>query len=147
MLGLDQAVETYRKAVEKEKAKQLMLRDAQRRRKTYGWIGTEDTITDNVVVTAAATNAAGIVESGVKAARESNADATWFRSWAERDLPEVLVQGQYRALKLFNEEEEKKQKTWSARIKKVFWYVLGIVASAIVSYYVGYYVALAGFRI
>jgi hypothetical protein len=57
------------------------------------------------------------------------------------------VQGQYRALKLFNEEEEKKQKTWSARIKKVFWYVLGIVASAIVSYYVGYYVALAGFRI
>ena len=47
--------------------------------------------------------ASTIAESGTRAARESNVDATWFQSWAKKELPDLLAQCRLRLLSLFEE--------------------------------------------
>ena len=80
-----------------------------------------------------------ITASGVSAARQANAPYDWFVDWAKEDLPDLVAQGNIRAYI----ELEKRENTWLSRAKKAFWYVVGIIATAIVTYYV----ALAGFKV
>jgi hypothetical protein len=80
-----------------------------------------------------------ITESGVSAARQANAPYDWFVDWAKEDLPDLVAQGNIKA----HIELEKRENTWLSRAKKAFWYVVGIIATAIVTYYV----ALAGFKV
>jgi hypothetical protein len=80
-----------------------------------------------------------ITESGVSAARQANAPYDWFVDWAKKDLPDLVAQGNIKA----HIEIGKRENTWLTRAKKAFWYVVGIIATAIVTYYV----ALAGFKV
>ncbi len=80
-----------------------------------------------------------ITESGVSAARQANVPYDWFWDWAKEDLPNLVAQGYIKA----HIELEKRENAWSSRAKKAFWYIVGIIATAIVTYYV----ALAGFKV
>ena len=80
-----------------------------------------------------------ITKSGVRAARQANAPYDWFRDWAKEDLPDLLAQGNIMA----HIELERRENTWLSRAKKALWYIVGIIATAIVTYYV----ALAGFKV
>jgi hypothetical protein len=83
--------------------------------------------------------------SGVSALLESGKvdPVAVFTQWAKTEFPAALTQSQLDALTIFDERKEKKEDTWSNRIKRAFWYVVGIAVAAIVTYYL----ALAGFRI
>ena len=83
--------------------------------------------------------------SGVSALLESGkADpVAVFTQLANTEFLAALTQSQLDALSIFDKRKEKKENTWSNRIKKAFWYVVGIIATAIVTYYV----AVAGFKV
>ena len=82
-----------------------------------------------------------VFSSGVSAAAEfGSVPPPWFKKWAETDtLPDAFAQGQLKVIDII----ERRENTWLSRAKKAFWYVVGIIATAIVTYYV----ALAGFKI
>ena len=87
----------------------------------------------------ASIDATRIAESGVRAAQESRAPSDWVSTWSQKDLRPILRDSYLEALEI----RDKKESAWSNRIKKAFWYIVGIVVTAVVAYYV----ALAGFRI
>jgi len=91
-----------------------------------------------LISTATFGTSAMITASGVSAARQANAPYDWFVDWAKEDLPNLVAQGNIKAYI----ELERRENTWLSRAKKAFWYVVGIIATAIVTYYV----ALAGFK-
>ena len=68
--------------------------------------------------------------SGVSAALEANTDPTWFKSWARSELPDVLAQSQLKALTLFDEQKEKRENTWSARLRR---YAGGLISGVILA--------------
>jgi hypothetical protein len=94
----------------------------------------------------AAENAIRIQESGVRAAEESNADSTWFQSWAERELPDLLAQGQLKALNLFEEQQEKKENTLPARLRRYASGLISGVILTILSILVAWAMGLVGFK-
>lgn len=84
--------------------------------------------------------------SGVSAALEANTDPTWFKSWARSELPDVLAQSQLKALTIFEEQKEKRENTWSARLRRnAGGLVLGIILAAL-TVLVTWAMGLIGFK-
>jgi uncharacterized protein YegP (UPF0339 family) len=94
---------------------------------------------ESLANTSASIEATRIAESGVRAAQESHAPSDWVARWSQNDVRPMLRDSFLEALEI----RDKRESTWSNRIKKAFWYVVGIIATAIVTYYV----ALAGFKV
>lgn len=71
-----------------------------------------------------------VITSGVAAALEANAPSNWFMDWAKTQLPDVLAQSQLKALTLFDEQKDKRENTWSARLRR---YTSGLVSGLILA--------------
>jgi hypothetical protein len=135
-LLVPEVIERYRVAVESFRSQQQANRELDRFLRLLDEY--QQQVAQNL-----ARDSGSIQASGVMAAQEAKADPSWFVNWTETKLPDILTQSTLKAQIQFNELQEKKENAWSNRIKRAFWYIVGIAVTAIVTYYL----ALAGFKI
>lgn len=84
-----------------------------------------------------------IIASGVAAAQQANADVAWMDAWAIKSLRPILKDVYLDASRQARQEEKETENTWSNKIKKAFWFVVGVIVTAIVAYCL----TLAGFKV
>jgi hypothetical protein len=87
-----------------------------------------------------------LIASGVSAALTASADATWFRTWAVKELPDILAQSQFEAMTRFDELKQKQENAWPARLRRgLVWLISGIVL-ALISVLAAWGMGIIGFK-
>jgi len=87
-----------------------------------------------------------VITSGVSAALTASADATWFQSWAVKELPDILAQSQFEAMTRFDELKENRENAWSARLRRGAGWLIGGIVLALISFLAAWGMGLIGFK-
>ena len=80
--------------------------------------------------------------SGVTTTFVGTDPTSWFKTWAEEELPDLFAQGQLKTLEIIRNQEDR----WSARLRRYAGGLISGLILAILSILIAWAMGLIGFR-